>query len=49
MSMKHLKKILGNTFLYMIIALALYFLYSPMNAHPDNETHSAIQFVYQQF
>ncbi|MBP7167487.1 MAG: hypothetical protein KBB64_07495 [Bacteroidia bacterium] len=35
--------------IHIAIALALYFLYSPLNIHPNNTTGSSIQFVYQQF
>ncbi|HRH02918.1 MAG TPA: hypothetical protein PLI68_05645 [Bacteroidia bacterium] len=38
-----------RTLLYVSMSLALFYLYSPMNKHPENKTISAIQFVYQQF
>lgn len=48
--MKHtLKQFLINLMLYVAIALAIYYLYSPLNEHPNNMTRSAISFVYQQF
>jgi hypothetical protein len=47
--MSDLKRFLGNLILYSGIALALYVLYAPGNKHVNNKTHSAIQFVYQQF
>ncbi len=49
MRIEILKKFIRNTLLYFVIAVAIYYLYSPLNRHPDNKTHSAIQFVYQQF
>ena len=44
-----MKKFLTNLILYVAIALAIYYLYSPLNDHPNNLTRSAISFVYQQF
>lgn len=38
-----------RTLLYVCMSLALFYLYSPQNKHPENKTRSAIQFVYQQF
>ncbi len=35
--------------LHVLIAVLLYALYSPYNNHPNNQTGSSIQFVYQQF
>jgi hypothetical protein len=42
-------RFLINSMIYLVIALAIYYLYSPLNHHPDNRTRSAVQFVYQQF
>lgn len=49
--MKHTltKRFFINTLLFLVIASALYYLYAPLNHHPNNRTHSAISFVYQQF
>lgn len=44
-----LSRFLINTIYYLLIAFVLYYLYSPLNHHVNNLTHSAIQFVYQQF
>ncbi|MBL7923971.1 MAG: hypothetical protein JNL88_07225 [Bacteroidia bacterium] len=38
-----------RTALHLLVALALYGLYAPLNPHPNNITGSSIQFVYQQF
>ncbi len=38
-----------NCLWYLIIVLALYFLYSPLNDNPKNKVNSSVQFVYQQF
>jgi hypothetical protein len=43
------KKFVINVLLYCAIAIALYYLYSPLNNNPKNKTGSTIQFVYQQF
>lgn len=40
---------LANILLYLFIVLAFYFLYSPLNKHPNNKTGSSAKFVYQQF
>lgn len=42
-------RFLINLVLYLVIAFAIYYLYSPLNDHPNNLTRSAISFVYQQF
>jgi hypothetical protein len=42
-------RFIKNTILYISIAFCLYYLYSPLNRHANNITHSAISFVYQQF
>lgn len=48
--MKHtVKQFLINLVLYAVIALAIYYLYVPLNTHPNNQTRSAVSFVYQQF
>lgn len=44
-----LKQFFTNLALYLAIALAIYYLYSPLNDHANNLTRSAISFVYQQF
>lgn len=44
-----LKQFFINLVLYVVIAVAIYYLYSPLNDHPNNLTRSAISFVYQQF
>jgi hypothetical protein len=46
---KYFRRFLFNTTMYIAIVFALYYLYSPFNHHSNNKTHSAIQFVYQQF
>jgi len=38
-----------NLLLYLCIALSVYFLYNPLNRHPNNKTRSSVQFIYQQF
>jgi hypothetical protein len=38
-----------NILVYLFIVLAFYFLYSPLNNHPNNKTGSSAKFVYQQF
>lgn len=38
-----------NIIIYTLIAFCLYFLYSPLNEHPNNNSSSSVQFVYQQF
>lgn len=38
-----------NIVLYTAIGVMMYFLYSPLNPHPNNKTSSSITFVYQQF
>jgi hypothetical protein len=45
----NVRKFLLHTVLYTAIALALYWLYSPNNVHPNNTTGSSAQFIYQQF
>jgi hypothetical protein len=45
----NVRKFLLHTVLYTAIALALYWLYSPHNDHPNNTTGSSAQFIYQQF
>ena len=45
----NIRKFLLHTVLYTAIALALYWLYSPRNEHPNNTTGSSAQFIYQQF
>lgn len=49
MKKRIIRKVLINIILYTAIAIALYYLYSPLNNDPNNKTHSAIHFVYQQF
>ncbi len=44
-----IKKFLIHAVLYAGIAIAIYYLYSPLNNHPNNKTGSAIHFVYQKF
>lgn len=43
------KRFFINVLLFLSIACAMYYLYSPLNRHVNNVTHSAISFVYQQF
>jgi hypothetical protein len=38
-----------NLLVFTAIAFALYYLYSPLNKHPNNNTRSSAAFVYQQF
>lgn len=38
-----------NILIYTLIVFCLYYLYSPLNEHPNNKTGSSVQFVYQQF
>ncbi|MCL4816272.1 MAG: hypothetical protein HND27_06435 [Bacteroidetes bacterium] len=38
-----------NLLLYTTIAFLLYWLYNPLNIHPNNQTKSSVQFIYQQF
>jgi hypothetical protein len=47
--MKTNKQFLLNLLVYMVIILGILFLYFPLNNSPENEAHSAISFVYQQF
>lgn len=49
MNLNNIKHFFANTFLYLLIVVLLYYLYSPLNNNPNNKTSSAIQFVYQQF
>ncbi len=49
MKTTYIPRFFANCFLYLIIVLALYFLYSPFNDHPKNKVNSSVQFVYQQF
>lgn len=46
---RNYKRFVLNLLLYLGIALSLYFLYAPLNRHPNNTTKSAVQFIYQQF
>jgi hypothetical protein len=49
MKAKLIRQFLINILFYTAIAISLYYLYSPLNDNPNNATHSAIHFVYQQF
>ncbi|MGD0710006.1 MAG: hypothetical protein ABR968_02380 [Bacteroidales bacterium] len=43
------KRLFINIILYIAIALAIYWLYSPLNNDPNNKTSSSVHFVYQKF
>ncbi len=49
MKILDLTRFFVNILLYSLIVMALYFLYSPLNNHPNNKTGSSVQFVYQKF
>jgi len=49
MKINSTKKVFINIILYTVIAVAIYYLYAPLNKNANNKTSSAIQFVYQQF
>ncbi len=46
---KDLKLFIINIIFYASIVLIIYYLYSPLNNHPNNQTSSSTQFIYQQF